>query len=151
MFQIKLRVGTIFKVYLFIYCILNRRKNVKKISHLSCSPHVFADGTFSLTRPALLTFLLTAALIWGISVHAASRFCWQPSFGVYLSMLHHVFADSPVLGYICLCCVTFLLTACFWGISVHAASHFCWQPSFVVYLSVLRHAFADEAFLRPSI
>ena len=38
---------------------------------------------------SLLTFLLTA-LFWQMSVHATSRFCWRPCFGVYLSVLHHV-------------------------------------------------------------
>ena len=147
MFQIKLRVGTIFKVYLFIYCILNRRKKCLKdlspvllsscfcwwhvFSHPSCSPDVFADGRSHLGYicPCCVTFLLTAQF-WGISIRAASHFCWQPSFGVYLSVLCHVFADGLFLGYICPCCVTFLLTAQFCGIPVRAASCFCWWSLF---------------------
>ena len=93
-----------------------------------------------------LKFLLTT-LFWGIYVRAASSFCWQPSFGVYLSLLRHVFADGPVLGYICPCPATFLLTSQFWGIFVRAALRFCWRPSFGVYLSVPRHIFADGPVL----
>ena len=48
-------------------------------------------------------------------VRAASPFCWRPCFGLCLSVLRHLFADSPVLAYVCLCCVTFLLTEPFWA------------------------------------
>ena len=77
------------------------------------------------------------------------HFCWQPTYPPSSPSLpfSHVFADGPLLGFICLCCVTFLLMAQFWGISVRAVSRFCWRPCFGVYLSVLRHIFADSPVL----
>ena len=42
-------------------------------SHPFCSPHVFANGTFSLTRSALLMFLLTARFLSPVLL--SSRFC----------------------------------------------------------------------------
>ena len=86
------------------------------------SSHVFADSS------VFAAVLLPCFEL--LSVRDASHFCWRPSFGVCLSVLRQVFADGPVLGYICPFCVTFLLTSQFWGISVHAASRLCWQRLF---------------------
>ena len=64
------------------------------------SPHIFVDGS-----------VFVAVLL--------------PCFELYLSVMRHIFADGPVLGYVCPCCVRFLLMAQFWGIFVRSASHFC--------------------------
>ena len=60
------------------------------------SSHVFADSSVFRNRSLLSSHVFADGSVFLIpgSVRAASPFCWWPSFGLCLSVLHHLFADG---------------------------------------------------------